>query len=64
MKAKITNSDFRYKGKMIKEGETADFPKEEIEANPEILIPVAEGKSSGVSAKAGKSSATKSKKKK
>jgi|GEM_PF-3658880 len=42
MKVKITNSDYRHRGKLIREGQTIDVDKQEYESNQNILIPVAD----------------------
>ncbi len=42
MKVKITNTHFRYNGKLFKEGSIADLPQSEVEDYPDILIPVAD----------------------
>ncbi|WKZ71114.1 MAG: hypothetical protein QY331_07595 [Melioribacteraceae bacterium] len=40
MKVRITNTHFRYNGKLIKEGTVIDLPQKEVEDHPSILIPV------------------------
>lgn len=50
-KVKIENSDFRHKGKIIKEGTITDLPQDEVENHSSILIPVADEPKSAAKSK-------------